>query len=177
MDHDELVGLVRDLAERLDRLESASTGAPPSTEIGHDPATAVGDVNVDPTADEATATYAGTGSFANRTVAWKITRTWDDILDHAGTDASAVFAALANPTRIRIISQLLTGDLTTATLAERLDQPSTGQLFHHLKELLAAGIIHQPERATYSIHHHHVVPLLTLLSATTDLHPQHPTPE
>ncbi len=63
--------------------------------------------------------------------------------------------------------------MTTAELASRLDQPSTGQLSHHLKELLAAGVIHQPVRGTYAVRMEHVVPLLTLLSAAIDVDPDH----
>jgi DNA-binding transcriptional ArsR family regulator len=84
-------------------------------------------------------------------------------------------AALANPTRIRIVGELLQGPVPTGELARRLEQPSAGQLFHHLKELLAAGIIHQPVRGTYAIGDRHVVPLLVLGSAAIDL--ATPSPE
>jgi hypothetical protein len=56
-------------------------------------------------------------------------------------------------------------------VAELLGQPSTGQLFHHLKELLAAGIVHQPQRGTYSLRLAHVIPLLTMISAACDVSP------
>ena len=78
---------------------------------------------------------------------------------------------------MRIVVELFDGALSTAALAERLDQPSSGQLFHHLKELLAAGLVRQPERGTYALRAEHVVPLLGLLSAATDLGGRRPEPE
>ena len=64
-------------------------------------------------------------------------------------------------------------DRRRATLGDRLDQPSSGQLFHHLKELLAAGVIHQPERGTYAIRREDVIPLLAALSCAIDLAAPH----
>jgi DNA-binding transcriptional ArsR family regulator len=80
-----------------------------------------------------------------------------------------VFGALGNPVRLRIVSILLAGPATTAELAERLDQPSTGQLFHHLKELLTTGLVHQPVRGTYAIRRQDIISLLALLAASLDL--------
>ncbi|MEW6059695.1 MAG: helix-turn-helix domain-containing protein [Actinomycetota bacterium] len=82
-----------------------------------------------------------------------------------------VLTALANGTRLRIVGELMHGPVSTGELAERLDQPSSGQLFHHLKELLAAGVIHQPVRGTYALRRQHAVPLLAVLSAASDLTP------
>lgn len=54
-------------------------------------------------------------------------------------------------------------------LASRIDASSTGRLFHHLKDLLAAGLVHQPVRGTYALRRTHVVPLLAALSCALDL--------
>src|SRR5262245_46477472 len=89
----------------------------------------------------------------------------------AHDDFATVFAALGNPVRLRIVAALATADLTTSALAELLGQPSTGQLFHHLKELLSAGIVHQPQRGTYALRHAHVIPLLTMICAACDVSP------
>ncbi|MDY7106426.1 MAG: metalloregulator ArsR/SmtB family transcription factor [Actinomycetota bacterium] len=118
---------------------------------------------------EPTVLYAGVGPWEDGTVAWQLGRTWGEATSRADDRSARVLAALANPTRLRIVAVLLTGPLPTGRLAERLDQPSSGQLFHHLKDLLAAGIVHQPERGVYAIDRNHVVPLLAVLSATIDL--------
>jgi DNA-binding transcriptional ArsR family regulator len=122
-----------------------------------------------------TVVYAGAGPWGEGTVALQIVRGWRDVLDASEDALARVMAALANPTRIRIVGELLQGPVPTGELARRLEQPSAGQLFHHLKELLSAGIIHQPVRGTYAIGDRHVVPLLVLGSAAIDL--ATPSPE
>lgn len=116
-----------------------------------------------------TVVYAGAGPWGNQTVAWQIGREWSEIRGAAPEGVAALFAALSNPSRIRILCELVAGPITTSDLGERLDQPSAGQLFHHLKELLATGLIYQPERGTYAIRREDVVPMLAALSCATDL--------
>lgn len=80
-----------------------------------------------------------------------------------------VLAALANGTRLRIVVDLAGGPRRTAELAELLEQPSTGQRSHHLRERLAAGVVAQPVRGTYALDRRRVVPVPSLLSAAVDL--------
>lgn len=165
----ELAEIVEDLAERVARLEA------PRPRSAHGDAALVqellrrlaGDGSGEP--GTATVIYAGAGPWGDGNVAWQIGRTWDDVVTSPGDPVVRVLAALANGTRLRIVAELLRGPISTGELADRLDQPSPGQLFHHLKELLAAGIIHQPDRGTYAIRRHHAVPILAVLSAATDL--------
>ncbi|MDG4832072.1 helix-turn-helix domain-containing protein [Solwaraspora sp. WMMD1047] len=121
--------------------------------------------------------YAGVGGWDGQTLAWQVERGWEEIRQAPAERSAAVLAALGNPTRVRIAVELLRRRLTTAELAHRLNQPSTGQLFHHLKELLAAGVVHQPERGTYAVREQQVIPLLTVLSAVLDLRPSVPGEE
>ena len=169
MERPELIALVEELAERVTRLESSR---PPASR---------GDVALvqrllDDLEGErsgvpggATVVYAGAGPWENGVVAWQMAREWDDVGSVPAQTTARTLSALANGTRLRIVGELLRGPASTAELAERLDQPSPGQLFHHLKELLAAGLIHQPARGTYTIRRQHAVPLLAVLSAASDL--------
>ncbi|WP_117210879.1 ArsR/SmtB family transcription factor [Allorhizocola rhizosphaerae] len=147
--------LARQLAElkkRVDRLEGRAA-----------PAAA-------PTADDPHVTYSGTGPWRGGPVVWQIIRGWTDVLAETGDRSATLFSALASTPRLRIVLELMDGEvLTTADLARRLDQPSTGQLFHHLKELLAAGVIYQPGRGAYAIRREHAVPLLAMLCAAIDI--------
>jgi DNA-binding transcriptional ArsR family regulator len=113
--------------------------------------------------------YAGAGHWGDGVLVWQMGRAWSDLTGPASERSAGLFSALANPHRVRIVAELLQGRLATAELARRLDQPSSGQLFHHLKELLAAGVVHQPVRGTYAIAEHRVIPLLALLSAALDV--------
>ena len=122
---------------------------------------------------DGTVVYAGAGPWTGGTVAWQIGRGWADIRETGADAIASLFGALANPHRIRILRALVTGPLSTGELGQRLDQPSSGQLFHHLKELLAAGVIHQPERGTYAIRREDAIPLLAALSSAIDLAAPH----
>ena len=113
--------------------------------------------------------YAGAGPSEDGIIAWQMDRTWSELVAVDPTTVAACFAALASSVRIQIICELASGSVTTGELMQRLDQPSSGQLFHHLKELLAVGLIYQPVRGTYAILHQHLVPILTALSCATDL--------
>ncbi|WP_125806828.1 helix-turn-helix transcriptional regulator [Actinoplanes sp. ATCC 53533] len=158
-----------DLAERVAALEAAASARarpPADTQVVEQ---LVHRLEGDGKAE--TLVYAGVGGWDGQTLAWQVERDWAEIRSAPPEHSATVLAALANPTRVRIAVELLRHGRTTAELAKRLDQPSSGQLFHHLKELLAAGVIHQPERGTYAVRHQHVIPLLAVLSAVMDLRP------
>jgi hypothetical protein len=67
------------------------------------------------------------------------------------------------------LRELSSGPLQTAELQARLDEPSAGRLYHHLRELLAAGIVTQPRRSVYAVPDRAVIPLLALIACAHDL--------
>src|SRR5438105_8851358 len=71
---------------------------------------------------------------------------------------SAVFGALADPTRRAILTRLTTGDATVAELAApfRMSQPAISR---HLKVLEQAGLISRTRRATARLSHLEAEPL------------------
>jgi DNA-binding transcriptional ArsR family regulator len=71
---------------------------------------------------------------------------------------SAVFGALADPTRRAILVRLTTGDATVAELAApfRVSQPAISR---HLKVLEQAGLISRSRRATARLSHLEADPL------------------
>jgi DNA-binding transcriptional ArsR family regulator len=71
---------------------------------------------------------------------------------------SAVFGALADPTRRAILTRLTTGDATVAELAApfRVSQPAISR---HLKVLEQAGLISRSRRATARLSHLEADPL------------------
>ena len=71
---------------------------------------------------------------------------------------SAVFGALADPTRRAILTRLTEGDATVAELAApfRVSQPAISQ---HLKVLERAGLISRSRRATARLSHLEAEPL------------------
>jgi DNA-binding transcriptional ArsR family regulator len=168
----ELTEVVGDLAARIAALEAG-----PSVE----PARADADTSIvrsmideieaagDGSTDGGTVLYAGAVPSAGRLAAWQMNRTADDLLAADPATTARLLAALGSPQRVQIVQLLIASPATTSELTARLDEPSAGQLFHHLKELLAAGVIHQPRRGVYAVHPQHVVPLLTVISCSVDL--------
>lgn len=71
---------------------------------------------------------------------------------------SAVFGALADPTRRAILTRLTSGDATVAELAApfRVSQPAISR---HLKVLEQAGLISRRRRATARLSHLEAEPL------------------
>jgi len=115
--------------------------------------------------------YSGMGPWQGRSVVWQMERSWGDIVDHDPSGAVRALSALANPTRVRIVAALIDGPASTGELTHRVDAGTSGQLFHHVKELLSAGLVHQPKRGTYALRAQHVLPILAALSAAMDLSP------
>jgi DNA-binding transcriptional ArsR family regulator len=76
----------------------------------------------------------------------------------SGDQLSAVFGALADPTRRAILAQLTAGDATVGQLAAPFDvsQPAISR---HLKVLEAAGLISRRRRATARYSHLEAEPL------------------
>jgi DNA-binding transcriptional ArsR family regulator len=75
-----------------------------------------------------------------------------------GDQLSAVFGALADPTRRAILARLTTGDATVTELAApfAMSQPAISR---HLKVLEGAGLISRNRRATARLSHLEARPL------------------
>ncbi len=113
--------------------------------------------------------YAGAASFGEGEVLWAgehgLAEVWD--LEHAGV--ARLLAALAHPARIALVQALLTGTRTSQELQGVIDSGSAGQLYHHLRDLMAAGVVDQGGRSRYRVASSRVVPLLVILAAASDV--------
>ncbi|MFC9431008.1 ArsR/SmtB family transcription factor [Streptomyces sp. NPDC056987] len=96
---------------------------------------------------------------------WQYGALTDGLLaaDWSGTSES--FAALGHPVRLRLLREILGGRRTTAELAEVDGLGTTGQLYHHLRQLTGTGWLHTPGRGRYEIPAARVVPLLVMITA------------
>jgi DNA-binding transcriptional ArsR family regulator len=119
--------------------------------------------------EDGTVLYAGKGTGPDGRIELAAVRQWSEVVAAPAGRVAGLMAALANPARVRIVQSLLAGPADRSALSTGLDDPSVGQLSHHLKELLAAGVVHQPRRGVYAIAPARVVPLLALLSIALDL--------
>jgi hypothetical protein len=87
----------------------------------------------------------------------------DDAIDWA--DLAPALAALAHPVRLRLLRRVLGGAHSTAELADDEALGTTGQLYHHLRQLAAAGWLRATGRGRYAVPGERVVPLLVILTA------------
>lgn len=167
---DRLEHQVAELSGRLAALEhkpAAAAAAGPGAGQAAAPA-AQGPGGAAP-AEEQTLTYGGNVRLGGSRMVVGFRRTVDNVLDTDPDAPGRVFTALASPARITLLQALLNGPRTSQQLRGVLDDPSAGQLYHHLRELLAAGLVVQPGRSVYSLPRGSEVDLCVLVLAAANL--------
>jgi hypothetical protein len=87
-------------------------------------------------------------------------------LDQDWTDTASSLAALGHPVRLLLLHAILHGTRTAADLAGLEGVGTTGQIYHHLRQLTAAGWLRTTTRGQYAVPPERVVPLLTMLAAS-----------
>jgi DNA-binding transcriptional ArsR family regulator len=122
-----------------------------------------------PGAPAGTIAYAGVAQLGADRLAWQMTHSVPELLVLDEDRVARQLAAIASPVRLRILRELATGPLQTHELQERLGAPSAGQLYHHLRELLATGLVNQPRRSVYEVPDRAAIPLLALIACASDL--------
>jgi ArsR family transcriptional regulator len=114
-------------------------------------------------------TYAGSARLGDDEVLWAgehgLAQIWN--LDPA--EVARLLAALGHPARLALVRALLVGERSSQELQEVIGSGSAGQLYHHLKDLLAAGVVDQAGRSRYRISAGRVVPLLVIFAAAGDV--------
>ena len=98
---------------------------------------------------------------------WQYGATTDQILDGDWSQTADAFAALGHPVRLRLVREILGGLRTAAELHALDGLGTTGQIYHHLRQLTAAGWLHTAGRGRYEVPATRVVPLLVMLTAAT----------
>ncbi|WP_433463620.1 ArsR/SmtB family transcription factor [Spirillospora sp. CA-128828] len=96
---------------------------------------------------------------------WQQGHTAEDLLQDDWSQAAEALSALAHPVRLFLLREILHGARTTAELAAHERLGTTGQLYHHLRQLVAAGWLRTTGRGQYSVPGERVVPILTVLAA------------
>lgn len=85
--------------------------------------------------------------------------------------AGKVLACVGNANRLAILLEILRGPKTVTKLVETCGFGSTGQVYHHLKPLLAADVVVEDERqkGVYVIQPHKVQGIIMLLAGISDM--------
>jgi len=87
------------------------------------------------------------------------------LLDADWDTAAEPLAALGHPVRLAVLRGVLTGLHTTSELAALDRLGTTGQLYHHLRQLQAAGWLRSTGRGRYDVPATRVIPLLVIVTA------------
>lgn len=99
------------------------------------------------------------------TVQWQYGIGAKDLFDKDWSEQADALAALGHPVRLKILQAVLSGETTVAQLVEKLDAGTSGQVYHHLKELTSSGWLAPAKRGTYEVPPTRVVPLMAILTA------------
>lgn len=85
--------------------------------------------------------------------------------------ASKVLACIGNADRLAILLEILRGPKTVVKLVEKCGFGSTGQVYHHMKPLLAADLVVEDEqqKGVYIIQPHKVQGIIMLLAGISDM--------
>ena len=98
---------------------------------------------------------------------WQQGATTSSLLEADWSELVPALDALAHPVRLQLLQLVMTGTDRTADLGEAEGLGTSGQLHHHLRQLLAAGWLRNAGRGRYEIPVARVVPLLVVLTAVS----------
>lgn len=87
-------------------------------------------------------------------------------LDQDWTGTATSLAALGHPVRLLLLHAILHGTRTAAELTGLDGVGTTGQIYHHLRQLGGAGWLRTTSRGQYAVPPERVVPLLAVLAAS-----------
>jgi DNA-binding transcriptional ArsR family regulator len=113
--------------------------------------------------------YAGRTTPGGGDLIWQAEHPLPGVLEEDWESAAGVLAALGNPVRLEIVRRLLLGGVTVQQLQEMPELGTTGQLYHHLRELQAAGLVTQRGRGHYGVALDKVVPSLIIIAAAASM--------
>jgi hypothetical protein len=160
---DRVSALERQLAELLARFTGpADVPPPPATDVYW----ALGGLRDRVSAETSGAVlYTGTVDLpTGEHYDWQYGVTVDDLLEADWGERAGKLGALGHPVRLQLLHNVLAGTRTAAELAADDDLGTTGQVYHHLRQLVSAGWLQSSARGQYSVPGDRVVPLLVILA-------------
>ena len=174
---DKLRHEIQDLAMRVDSLENATAEALPEWAASDSTALTPKDefwalsglkarLGEHPTTEKGAVALVGAVTLpTGAPVAWQQTAGTAGLFEVEWEGRAAAFAALGHPVRLELLRHILSGVHATAELASIESLGTTGQLHHHLRQLLASGWLKQSGRGSYEVPPARMVPLLVCLVA------------
>lgn len=109
--------------------------------------------------------YAGAVTVAAGPVEWQVGLTADEVMGRDWSAVAPALAALGSPVRVGLLQAILAGATTVGELNALDGIGTTGQLYHHLGQLTAAGWLHAQGRGRYAVPAERVVPIMVIIAA------------
>lgn len=94
---------------------------------------------------------------------WQFTGSADELFASDFAERAESLSALAHPVRLRIVQRLMTDAETVQDLAQTGEFGTSGQIYHHLRQLTSNGWLRPAGSGRYQVPVARVVPLLTIL--------------
>src|SRR5215831_3720859 len=100
---------------------------------------------------------------------WQAEHPLPGVMAEGWEEAATVLAALGSPVRLEILRRLLLGGGTVQELQEIPGLGTSGQLYHHLRDLQAAGLVTQRRRGRYGVAADKLIPALIIIAAAANM--------
>ena len=94
---------------------------------------------------------------------WQVAEEAGELFASDFADRADSLAALAHPVRLRMLQRILTDADTVRDLADTGEFGTSGQIYHHLRQLTAHGWLRAIGGGRYEVPAARVVPLLAIL--------------
>ncbi len=94
---------------------------------------------------------------------WQYGLSTESLLEVDWSALAPALAALGHPVRLAVLRAVLDGAGTTREIADAVGVTSTGQLYHHLTQLQAAGWLRSHHGGAHVVPTERLVPLLTTI--------------
>jgi len=161
-----LAARVQALEDRdaLARLEPAASAVDPSGDMADDPLWVLNGIK-QRVPEPGAVFFAGAVQVAAGPVEWQVGFPVERLLEDDWTSLAASIGSLGNPVRLSLLHAVISGAASVAELSAGEGMGTTGQLYHHLNQLVAQGWLLATGRGHYSIPPERVVPLLVILAA------------
>lgn len=96
---------------------------------------------------------------------WQVAAAARDMFDSDFADRADKLSALAQPVRLQLIQRIMTDANTVNDLLETGEFGTSGQIYHHLRQLVNAGWVTTVGKSRYEVPASRVVPILVILLA------------
>ena len=111
--------------------------------------------------------FAGLVDTAAGPVEWQMGYDSAGLLEEDWKARAAAMAALGHPSRLQILQLVARGTChTAAELSQAEGLGTSGQIYHHLRQLASAGWLTSTTKGRYQVPPERVVPLLVILGAS-----------